>query len=93
MYKFSVGERVRYIGQANSWSPPSGTIGTVLRIKPNPTLYMVKFDIDCPAQIEFSRNINFYFAEDELEKIDKDDNGWRLKIKISQLIPRRACYG
>lgn len=43
MAKFHVGQMVKYVGQEGFWSPPVGTIGTVLKINYWGTNFLVEF--------------------------------------------------
>ncbi len=70
-YKFKVGQAVRFIDcEANVYSPPHGTIGTVLKVGAIGVDYLVKFpDGTVSGLTWFPEGYNFWYYEDELEAV------------------------
>lgn len=70
-YKFKVGQAVRFIDYNNNrYSPPHGTIGTVLKVGAIGIDYLVKFPDGTVAGLEqLPEGWNFWYHEDELEAV------------------------
>lgn len=70
-FKFKVGQAVRFIDCAdNKWSPPCGTVGTVLKVSPIGIEYLVKFPDGTVKGLEYlPKGYNFWYHEDELEAV------------------------
>ena len=75
-YKFKVGQAVRFIDCAdNKYSPPCGTIGTVLKVGAIGVDYLVKFPDGTVTGLAYlPEGWNFWYHEDELEAVG---NGWK----------------
>ena len=71
-YKFKVGQAVRFIDcEINKYSPPQGTIGTVLKVGAIGVDYLVKFPDGAVAGLEWlPEGWNFWYHEDELEAVE-----------------------
>ena len=71
-YKFKVGQAVRFIDcEINKYSPPHGTIGTVLKVGAIGVDYLVKFPDGTVTGLEWlPEGWNFWYHEDELEAVD-----------------------
>ena len=64
-YKFKVGQAVRFIDcKINRYSPPHGTIGTVLKVGAIGMDYLVEF-----PNTWLPEGCNFWYHEDELEAV------------------------
>ena len=70
-YKFKVGQAVRFIDcEINKYSPPHGTIGTVLKVGAIGVDYLVKFPDGTVTGLEWlPEGWNFWYHEDELEAV------------------------
>ena len=70
-YKFKVGQAVRFIDcEINRYSPPHGTIGTVLKVGAIGIDYLVKFPDGTVTGLEWlPEGWNFWYHEDELEAV------------------------
>ena len=75
-YKFKVGQAVRFIDCAdNKYSPPCGTIGTVLKVGAIGVDYLVKFPDGTVTGLAYlPEGWNFWYHEDELEAVE---DGWK----------------
>ena len=75
-YKFKVGQAVRFIDCAdNKYSPPCGTIGTVLKVGAIGIDYLVKFPDGTVTGLAYlPEGWNFWYHEDELEAVE---DGWK----------------
>ena len=69
-YKFKVGQVVKFIDcEENKFSPPHGSIGTVLKVGAIGVDYLVAF-----PNTWIPEGCNFWYHEDELEAVI---NGWK----------------
>lgn len=70
-YKFKVGQAVRFIDyDDNRYSPPHGTVGTVLKVGAIGIDYLVKFpDGTVVGLSHLPEGWNFWYHEDELEAV------------------------
>ena len=75
-FKFKVGQAVRFVDyEINRYSPPHGTIGTVLRVGAIGIDYLVKFPDGAVAGLAYlPEGWNFWYHEDELEAVV---DGWK----------------
>ena len=75
-FKFKVGQVVRFIDcEINKYSPPHGTIGTVLKVGAIGVDYLVKFPDGTVTGLEWlPEGWNFWYHEDELEAVE---DGWK----------------
>ena len=75
-YKFKVGQAVKFIDcEENKYSPPHGTIGTVLKVGAIGIDYLVKFPDGTVTGLAYlPEGWNFWYHEDELEAVE---NGWK----------------
>ena len=64
-FKFKVGQVVKFIDcEENKFSPPHGSIGTVLKVGAIGVDYLVKF-----PNTWIPEGCNFWYHEDELEAV------------------------
>ena len=64
-FKFKVGQAVRFIDcEENKYSPPHGSIGTVLKVGAIGVDYLVEF-----PNTWIPEGCNFWYHEDELEAV------------------------
>ena len=69
-FKFKVGQAVRFIDcEKNKYSPPHGSIGTVLKVGAIGVDYLVEF-----PNTWIPEGCNFWYHEDELEAVE---DGWK----------------
>lgn len=70
-FKFKVGQTVKFIDcEINRYSPPNGTIGTVLKVGAIGIDYLVKFpDGTVTGLVYLPEGCNFWYHEDELEAV------------------------
>ena len=70
-YKFKVGQTVKFINcEKNRYSPPHGTIGTVLKVGAIGVDYMVKFPDGTVTGLAYlPEGCNFWYHENELEAV------------------------
>ena len=70
-FKFKVGQAVRFIDcEINRYSPPHGTIGTVLKVGAIGVDYLVKFPDETVTGLAYlPEGWNFWYHEDELEAV------------------------
>ena len=69
-YKFKVGQAVKFIDcEENKFSPPHGSIGTVLKVGAIGVDYLVEF-----PNTWIPEGCNFWYHEDELEAVE---DGWK----------------
>ena len=69
-FKFKVGQAVRFIDcEENKFSPPHGSIGTVLKVGAIGVDYLVEF-----PNTWIPEGCNFWYHEDELEAVE---DGWK----------------
>ena len=65
-FKFKVGQTVKFIDcEENKFSPPHGSIGTVLKVGAIGVDYLVEF-----PNTWIPEGCNFWYHEDELEAVD-----------------------
>ena len=71
-FKFKVGQAVRFIDcEINRYSPPHGTIGTVLKVGAIGVDYLVKFPDGTVTGLAYlPEGCNFWYHEDELEAVE-----------------------
>ena len=71
-FKFKVGQAVRFIDcEINRYSPPHGTIGTVLKVGAIGIDYLVKFPDGTVTGLAYlPEGWNFWYHEDELEAVE-----------------------
>ncbi len=85
-YKFKVGQTVKFIDyEENKFSPPHGSIGTVLKVGAIGVDYLVEF-----PNTWIPEGCNFWYHEDELEAVG---NGWKEKCACTTMpnIERVCC--
>ena len=70
-FKFKVGQAVRFVDcEENKYSPPHGTIGTVLKVGAIGVDYMVKFPDGTVTGLAYlPEGCNFWYHENELEAV------------------------
>ena len=70
-FKFKVGQVVKFIDcEENKYSPPHGTIGTVLKVGAIGVDYLVKFPDGTVTGLAYlPEGWNFWYHEDELEAV------------------------
>ena len=69
-FKFKVGQAVRFIDcEENKFSPPHGSIGTVLKVGAIGVDYLVEF-----PNTWLPEGCDFWYHEDELEAVE---DGWK----------------
>ena len=70
-FKFKVGQTVRFIDcEINRYSPPHGTIGTVLKVGAIGIDYLVKFPDGTVIGLAYlPESWNFWYHENELEAV------------------------
>ena len=70
-FKFKVGQGVKFIDcEENKFSPPHGTIGTVLKVGAIGIDYLVKFPDGTVTGLAYlPEGWNFWYHEDELEAV------------------------
>lgn len=74
MAKFHLGQMVKYVGLEGYWSPPVGTVGTVLKINNWGTNFLVEFPKGSIVSFDsFPNGSHFWYDEDELEPVDDQD--------------------
>ena len=78
-YKFKVGQAVRFVDyEKNKYSPPHGTIGTVLKVGAIGVDYMVKFPDGTVTGLAYlPEGCNFWYHENEFEAVI---NGWKEEL-------------
>ena len=65
-YKFKVGQAVKFIDcEENKFTPPHGSIGTVLKVGAIGVDYLVEF-----PNTWIPEGCNFWYHEDELEAVE-----------------------
>ena len=91
-FKFKVGQAVRFIDcEINRYSPPHGTIGTVLKVGAIGVDYLVKFPDGTVTGLAYlPEGWNFWYHEDELEDVG---NGWKEECAYTAMpnIERVCC--
>ncbi len=75
-FKFKVGQTVKFIDcEENKYSPPHGSIGTVLKVGAIGIDYLVKFPDGTVTGLAYlPEGWNFWYHEDELEAVE---DGWK----------------
>ena len=69
-FKFKVGQAVKFIDyEENKFTPPHGSIGTVLKVGAIGVDYLVEF-----PNTWIPEGCNFWYHEDELEAVE---DGWK----------------
>ena len=70
-FKFKVGQTVKFIDcEINRYSPPHGTIGTVLKVGAIGIDYLVKFPDGTVTGLAYlPEGCNFWYHENELEAV------------------------
>ena len=82
MAKFYLGQMVKYVGREGFWSPPIGTVGTVLKINHWDTNFLVDFPKESIVSIDqLPDNSYFWFSEDELEPTNDQDMIKKVKVR------------
>lgn len=83
-FKFKVGQAVRFIDcEENKFSPPHGTIGTVLKVGAIGVDYLVKFPDGTVTGLAYlPEGWNFWYHEDELEAVE---DGWKEKCSYTAM--------
>ena len=91
-FKFKVGQVVRFIDcEINRYSPPHGTIGTVLKVGAIGIDYLVKFPDGTVTGLAYlPEGWIFWYHEDELEAVG---NGWKEECAYTAMpnIERVCC--
>ena len=91
-FEFKVGQAVRFIDcEINKYSPPHGTIGTVLKVGAIGVDYLVKFPDGTVTGLAYlPEGWNFWYHEDELEAVG---NGWKEECAYTVMpnIERVCC--
>ena len=70
-YKFKVGQVVKFVDcEKNRYSPPHGTVGTVLKVGAIGVDYLVKFPDGTVTGLAYlPEGCNFWYHENELEAV------------------------
>ena len=91
-YKFKVGQTVRFIDcEINRYSPPHGTIGTVLKVGAIGVDYMVKFPDGTVTGLAYlPEGWNFWYHEDELEAVEDGGKEEFTYATVSDI--ERVCH-
>ena len=85
MAKFHLGQMVKYVGREGYWSPPVGTVGTVLKINNWGTIFLVEFPKGSIVSLDiFPEGSHFWYEEDELEPINDQDATEEIKIRCAR---------
>ena len=90
-FKFKVGQAVRFIDcEINRYSPPHGTIGTVLKVGAIGIDYLVKFPDGTVTGLAYlPEGWNFWYHEDELEAVE---DGWKKECACTAMPnTQRVC--
>lgn len=92
-FKFKVGQAVRFVDyEKNKYSPPHGTIGTVLKVGAIGVDYLVKFPDGTVTGLEWlPEGWNFWYHEDELEAVV--DGREEECVNAKMHYPERAWVG
>ena len=73
---------VKYVGREGYWSPPVGTVGTVLKINNWGTNFLVEFPKGSIVSLDsFPDGSHFWYDEDELELVDDQDATKEIKVR------------
>lgn len=85
MAKFHLGQMVKYVGREGYWSPPVGTVGTVLKINNWGTNFLVEFPKGSIVSLDsFPDNSYFWYEEDELEPVDDQNTTKEIKVRCAK---------
>ena len=85
MAKFHVRQMVKYVGREGFWSPPVGTVGTVLKINNWGTNFLVEFPKGSIVSLDtFSNGSHFWYDEDELEPAIDQDMIKKVKVRCAE---------
>ena len=84
-FKFKVGQAVKFIDcEENKYSPPHGSIGTVLKVGAIGVDYLVEF-----PNTWIPEGCNFWYHEDELEAVV---DGWKEECSYTAMSnTQRVC--
>ena len=91
-YNFKVEQAVRFIDcEINRYSPPHGTIGTVLKVGAIGVDYLVKFPDGTVTGLAYLPvGWNFWYHEDELEAVE---DGWKEECAYTAMPNiERVCH-
>ena len=85
-FKFKVGQAVKFIDcEENKFSPPHGSIGTVLKVGAIGVDYLVEF-----PNTWIPEGCNFWYHEDELEAVE---DGWKEECAYTAMPnTQRVCH-
>ena len=84
-FKFKVGQVVKFIDcEENKFSPPHGSIGTVLKVGAIGVDYLVEF-----PNTWIPEGCNFWYHEDELEAVE---NGWKEECACTAMPNTQRVY-
>ena len=85
-YKFKVGQAVKFIDyEENKFTPPHGSIGTVLKVGAIGVDYLVEF-----PNTWIPEGCNFWYHEDELEAVE---NGGKEECTCTAMPnTQRVCH-
>lgn len=91
-FKFKVGQAVRFIDyEENKFSPPHGTIGTVLKVGAIGVDYLVKFPDGTVTGLAYlPEGWNFWYHEDELEAVEDGGKEEFICTAVSDI--ERVCH-
>lgn len=85
MAKFHLEQMVKYVGREGYWSPPVGTIGTVLKINNWGTNFLVEFPKGSIVSLNsFPEGSHFWYDENELEPINDQDATEEIKVRCAR---------
>ena len=85
-FKFKVGQTVRFVDyEKNKYSPPHGTIGTVLKVGAIGVDYLVEF-----PNTWIPEGCNFWYHEDELEAVVDGRKEKFICATVSDI--KRVCH-
>ena len=90
-FEFKVGQAVRFIDcEENKYSPPHGTIGTVLKVGAIGIDYLVKFPDGTVTGLAYlPEGCHFWYHEDELEAVE---DGWKEECSYTAMPnTQRVC--
>ena len=85
-FKFKVGQAVKFIDyEENKFTPPHGSIGTVLKVGAIGVDYLVEF-----PNTWIPEGCNFWYHEDELEAVE---DGWKEECAYTAMPNiERVCH-
>lgn len=85
MAKFHLGQMVKYVGREGFWSPPVGTVGTVLKINNWGTNFLVEFPKGFIVSLDtFPDGSHFWYDEDELEPVNDQDTIKEIEVRCAK---------